>query len=238
VESLRAQRTLVTGAGGALGSAVCTALFAAGAKVIAADRLRTSLDSLRAELSDHDRLDVAEFDASASVHVEALFDAVERAGGPLSAVVHCIGAYAHGSLMDTPDSVVAAMLEANFFSAARVMRAALRRMQARGNGRIVVVCALAAEGPSPDAAAYGASKAALAHLVRSTATAARSSGVTVNAVLPGTMNTAANRAAMPTADASQWVTTTTVARAIAGLLGPAGDGVTGSLLRLPHAGAL
>jgi len=233
MESLRGQHVLVTGAGGALGASVCATLVASGARVTAADLRRTTLDALRAELGQPERLEVAEADVTSTAKLDALFDAIERGTGPVDAVVHCVGGYAGASLAATDDEVLDRMLQLNFFAAARVLRASLRRMLPRAAGRVVVVCGLAAERPSPGAAAYGASKAALAHLVGSAAAEANGRGVTVNAVMPGMMDTPANRAAMPEADASRWVSTMTVAKAIAALLGPGGDGVTGTLARLP-----
>ncbi|MFO0607116.1 MAG: SDR family oxidoreductase [Polyangiales bacterium] len=236
MESLRGQHVLVTGAGGALGGAACAALVASGARVTAADLRRTTLDALRAELGQPERLQVADADVSSTAKVEALFNAVERGTGPLDAVVHCVGGWAGATLAETDDELLERMLGLNLVAAARVMRAALRRMLPRSAGRVVAVCGLAAEAPSPGAAAYGASKAALAHLVGSAAAECRGRGVTVNAVMPGMMDTPANRAAMPDADPARWVQTVTVAKAIAALLGPGGDGVTGSLVRLPDRG--
>lgn len=236
MESLRGQHVLVTGAGGALGGAACAALVASGARVTGADLRRTTLDALRAELGQPERLQVADADVSSTPKVEALFDAVERGTGPLDAVVHCVGGWAGATLAETDDALLERMLGLNLVAAARVMRAALRRMLPRGAGRVVAVCGLAAEAPSPGAAAYGASKAALAHLVGSAAAECRGRGVTVNAVMPGMMDTPANRAAMPDADPARWVQTVTVAKAITALLGPGGDGVTGSLVRLPDRG--
>lgn len=233
MESLRGQHVLVTGAGGALGTSVCATLLASGARVTGADLRRTALEALRAELGHPERLQVADADVSSTPKVEALFNAIERGTGPLDAVVHCVGAWMGGALVDTDDEHLEGMFSVNFMIAARVLRASLRRMLARGTGRVVLVCSIAAERPSPGAAAYGASKAALAHLVGSAALECQGRGVTVNAVMPGMMDTPANRAAMPEADPSRWVSTMTVAKAIAALLGPGGDGVTGTLLRLP-----
>jgi NAD(P)-dependent dehydrogenase (short-subunit alcohol dehydrogenase family) len=226
MESLRGQHVVVTGAGGALGASVCAALVASGAAVTAADLRRTTLDALRAELGQPERLMVAEADVSST--------AVERGTGAIDAVVHCVGGYAGAALVESDDEVFERMMQLNYFAAARVLRASLRRMLPRGAGRVVVVCGLAAERPAPGAAAYGASKAALAHLVGSAAAECNGRGVTVNAVMPGMMDTPANRAAMPTADATRWVPTMTVAKAIAALLGPGGDGVNGTSVRLPE----
>jgi NAD(P)-dependent dehydrogenase (short-subunit alcohol dehydrogenase family) len=233
MDQLRGQHCLVTGAGGALGQAVCTTLLASGMHVTAADQRRTALDTLRADMAHHERLSVAEADVLSTSHLDTLFDAVEHGTGPLDAVVHCVGAWSGGAFADHDDDTLARMLSLNFVSGARVLRAALTRMTPRGRGRIVMVCGLAAEAPSPGAAVYGATKAALAHLVQSTAREASMHHITVNAVMPGMMDTPANRAAMPDADVTRWVPTLTVAKAIAALLAAGGDGVTGTLVRIP-----
>ncbi len=233
VDDLRDLHVLVTGASGALGGTVVAALMASGARVTAVARRRTALDALRADLRHHERLNVAEGDVSAGPETEALFSAVERGTAPLDGVVHCAGTYGGGTLAEVTDADVARLVAANFTAAVNVLRASLRRMVPRAAGRVVLTGSLASEGPSPGAAVYGATKAALAHLCRSAAAEAGASGVTVNALLPGMMDTPDNRAAMPGADPARWVATESVAKVAAFLLGPSGAGVTGTLVHLP-----
>jgi NAD(P)-dependent dehydrogenase (short-subunit alcohol dehydrogenase family) len=82
-------------------------------------------------------------------------------------------------------------------------------------------------------AVYAALKAGVSHLVQSVAAEVRANGITINAVLPGTIDTPANRRAMPDADPSRWVEPIAIAKAITLLLGDDGSGVTGSLVTLP-----
>lgn len=233
MDSLRGQHVLVTGASGALGSALTAALLASGANVTAAALQRTGLDALRAELHHHDRLQVAEVDTASGKGVEAFFDAIERGTGPLDAVVHTVGGWSGGALVELTDDALESLVAMNFTGAVYVVRAALRRMLPRARGRVVLVGSMSSLTPSPGMAAYGALKAAVAHLTQSAAAEAHAKGVRVNAVLPGTMDTAANRAAMPGADTSRWVSTAAVSRAVLGLLGDAGAEVSGALVTLP-----
>jgi NAD(P)-dependent dehydrogenase (short-subunit alcohol dehydrogenase family) len=106
------------------------------------------------------------------------------------------------------------MVALNLAPAFHLLRAALPPLLASGAGAFVEIVSLAAIGPQPGQAAYAASKAAALSLVLSAAEEVRGKGVRVNAVLPGTMDTEANRLAMPEADRSGWVSTDDVARAV------------------------
>jgi NAD(P)-dependent dehydrogenase (short-subunit alcohol dehydrogenase family) len=74
------------------------------------------------------------------------------------------------------------------------------------------------------------SKSALVSLVRTVARENKDRGITANAILPGNMDTAANRKAMPKADTSQWVQTASVASLIVWLSTGAGKDVTGAAI--------
>ena len=78
-------------------------------------------------------------------------------------------------------------------------------MREQGSGRILAIGSRAAVEPSPLSGFYAASKAALVSLVRTLAAENADHKITVNVILPGTMDTPANRAAMPKADFTQWV---------------------------------
>ena len=225
-------RVLVTGATGGVGPSIVEALLAVGARVIASARRRTGLDALRAELRQHERLDVAECDASDPEGVERLFEALERKGG-LGGVVHAVGAFRYGLLAGASDDDVRGVIDANVLSTAWVVRGAARRMTGRGAGSIVVIAADRALEPAPGVAVYGAAKAASAHLVQAAALELHGSGVRVNAILPGVIDTPDNRAAMPDADPAGWASPRAIARACVWLLGPDAAGVSGALVRVP-----
>lgn len=233
MEDLRGQHVVVTGATGGLGRSIVETILASGANVTAVARRRTALDSLRAEMRQSDRLHVAEGDVTDPPSVDRLFDALERGTGPIDAVVHSVGTFATGPITEITEATIELLYRSLFLSAVLVSRAAIRRMTPRKHGRIVIVGGLSSLHPSPGIAVYGAMKAAVAHLAQSLAAEIRDTNVTVNAILPGTIDTPENRSQQPNVDTSGWVAPRTIAKAITTLLGEGGEGITGTLLTLP-----
>jgi NAD(P)-dependent dehydrogenase (short-subunit alcohol dehydrogenase family) len=103
-------------------------------------------------------------------------------------------------------------------------------MRAAQAGRIVAIGSRAAESPGAMVGAYSASKAALVSLVRTVAVENKSVGITANVILPGTIDTAANRAAMPEADVTQWVKPESIASLIVWLASDDAKDVTGTAI--------
>jgi NAD(P)-dependent dehydrogenase (short-subunit alcohol dehydrogenase family) len=222
---------LVAGGTGALGRAVCLAFLAEGARVTASGRERAAFDPLREAAGPLGaRLDFVAADAADPEQARAAVEAAGR-GGKLAAVVSAVGTWAGGaSLAEEPPDRLGRMLAANLVPAHALLRAAVPALAASGGGAIVLVASAGAVGPQPGQASYGAAKAAVLSLVVSVAEEARAAGVRVNAVLPGTMDTEANRLAMPSVDRSAWVGTGEVARAIVFLCSDDAAAVTGAAL--------
>lgn len=229
---LDGQRIVVTGATGGLGPSLVEAFLAVGGHVVATARRRTGLDALRASMQQHQRLDVAECDTADAAGVESLFDALERTGG-VDVVVHAAGAFRYGAIADQGDADVQAVVGSNVLSTLYVVRGAVRRMAPRGRGSVIVVAADRALEPAANFSLYGAAKAAVTHLVQAVALETSAQGVRVNALLPGTIDTPGNRAAMPDADPAQWTSPRAIARAAVWLAGSDAEGVSGALVRLP-----
>ena len=114
-----------------------------------------------------------------------------------------------------------------FWSAAR---AVLPQLLATGGGSVVSVGARIAFEGGAGAAAYAVSKVAVHALVRVLALENAATGVRFNAVLPGTIDTPANRRAMPDADRSRWTSPEAIARVMAFLLSPVSAPTTGALV--------
>jgi NAD(P)-dependent dehydrogenase (short-subunit alcohol dehydrogenase family) len=148
----------------------------------------------------------------------------------LDALVNTVGGFAGGALLDTEERAWDGMLTLNLRSAYLCCRAALPPMLAAGRGRIVNVASRSVVPPTGGFVAYTVSKAGVIALTQALAHEVRARGVTVNAVLPSTMDTEANRRAMPDADRSGWVTPDSVARAILFLMSDAAADVSGTLL--------
>jgi len=123
-----------------------------------------------------------------------------------------------------------AMFRINLLSKLNVFRAAIAIICPQGRGSLCAVGAQAALKAPPEMAAYAASKSVVLRLLESFAEELRAEGIRVNAVLPGTIDTLQNGAAMPGADPFAWVRPEAIGRIITFLLWDAASGVTGALL--------
>src|SRR5262249_21695477 len=103
-------------------------------------------------------------------------------------------------------------------------------MRKAQRGRIIAIGSRAAVEPGSNVGAYSASKAAMVSLIRTVALENQDSGITANVILPGTMDTPGNRAAMPNADFSKWVRPATVASLMVWLARDAGRDVNGAVI--------
>ncbi len=230
MQTLHNRRVLVTGATGGLGPSIVEALIAVGAEVFAAGRRRTALDTLRADLGDHERLQVAELDVSSFEGVDRLLHDIAARGG-LHGVVHCAGSFAHGDLVDLEVEAISAMVQVNVTGTIAVVRSALTHIVEEGS--IVLLGADRALHPSPKFSVYGAVKAASAHLGQAAALEAHPRRVRVNSILPGIVDTPTNRAVMAGADPSGWASPQAIAKAVVWLLGDESLGTSGALLQIP-----
>lgn len=222
--------TLVTGAAGALGSAVVKHLLAQGHKV-AAIGLPHSAERLAALGSGVLPLPFA---ANDSVAWRDPLARIERELGPLTGAVLVAGGWKGGGPLHErkDDAIWRAMLDENLESAYHALRAVLPGMVGRREGSVVVIGSRAAVRPetSAGAAEYAATKAAVVALAQAVAAEVVESGVRVNVVLPSTMDTPANRQAMPKADPSRWVSLGSVAGVVGFLLSDAAKDVSGAAL--------
>jgi NAD(P)-dependent dehydrogenase (short-subunit alcohol dehydrogenase family) len=211
---------LITGANGGLGTAVCQEFLASGAKVIGVARAWKKPASF-ATIS----ADVTTADGCESMVKQAL------GYGPLDALLHLVGGFAGGSgVAETSNETWDKMMNVNLRMAFFCIRAALKPMQAAGRGRIVAVGTRMAVEPSPNFAAYAVSKAALVALVKNVAAESKKFGVTANVILPSTIDTPANRTAMPDADFSRWVRPESVAKLLVFLVSEAAADTSGAVI--------
>lgn len=225
---------LVTGAAGALGSEVARVLHARGYELALVDTAhgKTRVEQLAGSLGG--ACVVTGDVTSRELWVEAM-GRIEKELGAAPAVAALVaGAWKGGKPLhdEQDDDVWRAMMGANLETVHRSLRALLPPMVARKDGAIVAIGSRAAVDPgsSANAAAYAASKAATVALVQAVASEVRDLGVRVNAVLPSTMDTPANRAAMPGVDPSRWVSLPSVAAVIAFLLGDEARDISGAAI--------
>jgi len=216
---------LITGADGGLGRHVTQAFLDAGATVIGASRRIQQSDfsgpgftALAAEISSHEGARV-------------LVDQVVARFGRLDILAHTVGGFAGGqSIADTDDASFQRMFDLNLNCVFHILRATIPALRRTGNGRIIAIGSRAALEPGVGVGAYSASKAAMVSLIRTVALENKDAGLTANVILPGTMDTPANRTSMPSSDFSKWVRPSTVASLITWLAGDAGKDINGAVI--------
>jgi NAD(P)-dependent dehydrogenase (short-subunit alcohol dehydrogenase family) len=231
--TLAGRAAIVTGGTGALGGAVVRAFLDAGAAVTTTHRGPAgALDALRAALPPEARarLRAVAADVTRQADVRRLVETATAPAGRLDALVNVVGGFAAGTLLETDEAAWDGMLDLNLRSVYLCCRAALPALEATGRGRVVNVASRSVVPPAGGFIAYTVAKAGVIAFTQALAQEARARRVTVNAVLPGTMDTEANRRAMPGADRSRWVPPESVARAVVFLASDAAADVTGSLI--------
>lgn len=222
---------VITGANGALGSALVERFAAGSARVIAVLRSATS-DAALQRVSPN----VLQVRADTS-QPEALREALERAQAEVGAATGAVltaGAWRGGHDFVSREAALdyRAVLDANLESANAALRAIVPGMATRGSGSVVLIGSRSGVRPygAKGDAAYAAAKAALVALAQAIAAEVLSTGVRVNVVLPSTIDTDANRQAMPHADFSQWVTSDSLAGVVAFLLSSRARDISGAAL--------
>jgi NAD(P)-dependent dehydrogenase (short-subunit alcohol dehydrogenase family) len=214
---------VVTGASGALGKVVAEAALARGARVAGVDHAASQLPAT------DNRIELGGVDLSDASSAKKSIDAAVAHFGRLDALVNIAGGFAFETVADGDPQTWQRMYALNVLTALNASRSAIPHLVASGAGRIVNVGAMGALQAGSGMGAYAASKAGVHRLTE--ALAAEWKGrITVNAVLPSTIDTPANRASMPRADFAKWVTPQELADVILFLASDAASAVTGALL--------
>ncbi|HEX8712827.1 MAG TPA: SDR family NAD(P)-dependent oxidoreductase [Terracidiphilus sp.] len=207
---------LVSGGTGGLGRAVVLAFLEEGAKVVVTYRRQNEMDALKRLAGDRDA-SLAGYSVD-TTHDNALAHLVQRIveeDRHLDVLVNAVGAYAGGArFWEADPAEFDRMLDANLRSGHALLRAALPPMLKQGSGAVVNVASRAAVDHSGSAAGYVASKAAAVAMIDSLAADLKGTGVRANSVLPGIIDTEANRQAMPKADFKKWPKPEAIARVI------------------------
>ncbi|HVS65831.1 MAG TPA: SDR family oxidoreductase [Thermoanaerobaculia bacterium] len=222
---------VVTGAGGFLAAAVITRCVAEGWRVIAVDAAERRLERVR-DAYTKEQIETAAVDLTEVDAVDAFFDAV--LGGVSQApllVAHLVGGFAYAPLAETDDDTWRQQQEVNLDTSFLVLRACARAFAGGRRGSVVAVGSPHALRTPAGVGAYAAAKAGVLRLVEGLA-AELPRGARANAVLPFTMDTPANRKAMPDVDPATWVTTEEVAEAIVFLLSDRARGISGAFLEV------
>ena len=227
-EASQPRVVVVTGAFGALGSAVARAFAREGARLALVDLVQPSAEIQR-ECPAPQHLLLGGADLADEEATRKAMAAIAMRLGGIDVLVNVAGGFRWekvetGSL-DTWDTLYAM----NLRSAVVSTKCALPAILERGGGRIVNVGAgAAAARATTGMGAYTASKAGVQRFTEALAEELKDRNVTVNAVLPGTIDTPRNRLDMPTADFARWVTPEQLARVIVFLASDDAGAITGA----------
>jgi NAD(P)-dependent dehydrogenase (short-subunit alcohol dehydrogenase family) len=224
-EILAGQVALVTGANGGLGTFVTKSLLDAGATVVGIAR------SIAAGEAHDSRFYPVSADLTDPEEARKLIARLAEQFHKIDILVHVMGGFAGGaSVAQTDDATWRKMMDLNVNAAFYVFRSVVPVMRDAGRGTIIAIGSRQAVQPAAGVGAYSASKSALVSLVQTVALENKDKGIRANVILPGTMDTPANRAAMPKANFEKWVKPEHVAELVVLLAGEAGGDISGAAI--------
>ena len=214
---------VITGALGALGQVVAKEALARGARVAGIDHAASQA------AATSERIELGSVDLTDAAQAKKAIDAAASHFGRLDALINIAGGFAFETVADGEVTTWQRMYALNVTTALNASRAAIPHLAASSAARIINIGAMGALQAGAGMGAYAASKAGVHRLTE--ALAAEYKGkITVNAVLPSIIDTAANRASMPNADFAKWVAPKELADVILFLTSDAASAVTGALL--------
>ena len=214
---------VVTGVGGALGSQVAEILGQAGLHIVGIDRAATIPHSQAMALA------IGGVDLVDEAGTREAFAHIKQALGEIDGLVNIAGGFRWEKIEKGSADAWDLMYRLNVRTALSACRAALPLFRASG-GSIVNIGAAAAQKATLGMGAYAASKAGVARLTESLAEELKDRSIRVNAILPSTIDTPANRKEMPDAAFDRWVSPASMTEVIKFLLSPASRDITGALL--------
>jgi NAD(P)-dependent dehydrogenase (short-subunit alcohol dehydrogenase family) len=225
------QVVIVTGANGELGQATAEAFAAVGAKL---GLLGRNLDKLQEAFPDYQDSEQSLFLIADLTQEAAVQSSVDRAVdhfGRIDIIVHTAGGFRSGQTVhEMPLDLWDFMLDLNARSVLIASRAVIPQMIKQQRGKIITIGSKSAFGGAANKAAYSASKAAVLRLTESMSAELKHQGINVNSVLPGPIDTPANRKAMPTADTAHWVTPEQLSNVILFLASDAAQAIHGAAI--------
>ncbi|AVA15998.1 SDR family NAD(P)-dependent oxidoreductase [Sphingopyxis sp. MG] len=215
---------IITGAFGFLGSAVSAAFARDGCAVAQVDFAAAPASA------DSSAVLFGGIDLSRHGSAEHVVGEIMRVHGGIDVVINIAGGFLWETIADGTIDSWKRMFEMNALSAFAMCSAVLPALRSRPGARIINVGSASAVHAASGMAPYAASKAAVHRLTESLAAELADDDITVNAILPGIIDTPGNRAAMPDADHGKWVTAGSIVEVIQFLASPAARAITGALI--------
>lgn len=227
--SLRGKNAVVTGGTGGLGAVVVRRFVDEGMNITISYHSVQELSRLPDRIQTH--ITAVRADVTMESDVQQLFDAA-TSKGPIDIVVNTVGGFVPGkAITDVTVGDWDSMMNLNLKSTFLCTREALRRMNGQTYGRIVNLSSMSGLNPVAGRSAYIISKSAVSLFTEIAALEQRGSGITVNAIAPSIIDTAANRQSMPDEDFTRWVKPDHLADIICYLCSQEAKDVTGTTIK-------
>lgn len=231
MDDFQQQVVLVTGGAGNLGQAVIRAFLASGARVAAVVRKPGDAAAIFAADAPAERCRAVVGDLMDESSVAGLARQTLDAFGRIDVLVNTAGGIRAGTpLHETPLPDWDFMMNLNARTVFLMSRAVIPTMLERQQGKIISIAARAALKGTAKHGAYNASKMAVIRLTETMSAELKGRGINVNCILPGTIDTPANRAETPDADFSKWVSPESLAGIILFLASPAAADIHGAAI--------
>jgi NAD(P)-dependent dehydrogenase (short-subunit alcohol dehydrogenase family) len=220
---------LVTGGTGALGRAITAAFIASDAKVVSSYVIDREIEQLKKESKAV--VELIKTDVTKEEEVEKLVLSVISKYGRIDVLVNVVGGYLGGkSVSELDEKEWDLMMTMNLKSAFLISKHVIPQMVSSKYGKIMHVSSRTGLKSSGYDSAYAASKSGLIRLVESLSEEVKDSNINVNCIMPSTIDTEANRRAMPTADHSKWVKLQDLANVILFLCSDEANVITGAAI--------
>jgi NAD(P)-dependent dehydrogenase (short-subunit alcohol dehydrogenase family) len=226
---MRDQAIVVTGAFGSLGAVTARMAIELGARVALIGRSAKAPAALVSEFGSNAVL-LPGVELADEAAAKKAIDAAQRQLRGLDVLINTAGSFRWQTVADGDPATWDLLFQSNLKSAVNACKAALPHLRASRAGRIINIGAVAALKAAAGMGAYTASKAGVHRLTESLAAELEHDGITVNAILPSIIDTPANRADMPKADFSTWVTPQSLANVILFLASDEAKDINGALL--------
>ncbi len=232
--SVEGRVALITGATGALGSVVSRRFLDAGARLVLCDLETHKMDEMSRE-AGAERCISGRVDVTDAAQVADVARRGVEAFGRIDILLNIAGGYfGAGPVADLAEEDFDRALAVNLKSVFLTSRAVVLQMTRQGWGRIINVGARAGLAGRGGAAAHAVSKGGVILFTEVLAQEVRDQGVTVNVIIPGTLDTPANRRAQPDADYSAWVQPDQIAETILFLCSAGAQSITGARITVFH----
>lgn len=220
---------LVTGGTGALGRAITTAFIASDAIVVSSYVVDSEIEQLKKESKSV--VELIKADVTKDQEVEKLVSNIISNHGRIHVLVNVVGGYLGGkSVSELDEKEWDLMMTMNLKSAFLISKHVIPQMVSSKYGKIMHVSSRTGLKSSGYDSAYAASKSGLIRLVESLSEEVKESNINVNCIMPSTIDTEANRRAMPTADPSKWVKPQDLANVVLFLCSDEANVITGAAI--------